>query len=148
MEPKFVRLKTPVSLGSRFGDWEVTWRRGWTRDRLSYPVMVGRVRLPVEQLNDGALSLRYVFHFAEGFVSTSRSNLAFGKHMISERHAGTEMACFNEVLPQTTVVAARLLRSLLKNDYVYQNDDHDSRRGPEGEEHQGSFFNTRQNQGC
>ena len=40
----------------------------------------------MEQLNDGALSLRYGFDFAEGFVSTSRSNLAF------EHHAETEMA--------------------------------------------------------
>ena len=130
MEPKFVRLKTPVSLGSRFGDWEVTWRRGWTRDRLSYPVMVGRVRLPVEQLNDGALSLRYVFHFAEGFVSTSRSNLAFGKHMISEHHAAAEIAVLqsgsaaNNFRRQHDACAASL-----ENDYVYKNDDHDSRQG-------------------
>jgi len=44
VETKFVRLKTPVSLGSRFGDWEVTWRGGWTQDRLSWLVMIGRVR--------------------------------------------------------------------------------------------------------
>jgi hypothetical protein len=25
---------------SRFGDWQVTWLGGWTRDRLSYIVMV------------------------------------------------------------------------------------------------------------
>jgi hypothetical protein len=31
--------RTPVTIGSRFGDWEVTWLGGWTRDRLSYIVM-------------------------------------------------------------------------------------------------------------
>ena len=29
----------PVTRGFRFGDWEVTWLGGWTRDRLSYVVM-------------------------------------------------------------------------------------------------------------
>jgi hypothetical protein len=39
-ETKFLRLRTPVTIGSRFGDWIVTWCGGWTRDRLSYVVMV------------------------------------------------------------------------------------------------------------
>ena len=39
-ETKFLRLRTPVTIGSRFGDWVVTWLGGWTRDRLSYIVMV------------------------------------------------------------------------------------------------------------
>src|SRR5437016_5557575 len=39
LETKYLRLRTPVTLGSRFGDWEVTWLGGWTRDRLSYLVM-------------------------------------------------------------------------------------------------------------
>jgi hypothetical protein len=43
LETKYLRLKTPVTLGSRFCDWEVTWLGGWTRDRLSYLVMVVRV---------------------------------------------------------------------------------------------------------
>jgi hypothetical protein len=43
-ETKFLRLRTPVTIGSRFGDWEVTWLGGWTRDRLSYLVMVVRHR--------------------------------------------------------------------------------------------------------
>jgi hypothetical protein len=25
LETKFLRLRTPVTLGSRFGDWHVTW---------------------------------------------------------------------------------------------------------------------------
>jgi hypothetical protein len=43
LETKFLRLRTPVTVGSRFGDWEVTWAGGWTRHRLSYLVMVVRV---------------------------------------------------------------------------------------------------------
>src|SRR5258708_32941922 len=43
LETKYLRLRTPVTLGSRFGDWEVTWLGGWTRDRLSYLVMAVRV---------------------------------------------------------------------------------------------------------
>ncbi len=40
LETKFLRLRTPVTIGSRFGDWEVCWIGGWARDRLSYLVMV------------------------------------------------------------------------------------------------------------
>jgi hypothetical protein len=29
METKFLRLRTPVELGSRFGDWSVCWLGGW-----------------------------------------------------------------------------------------------------------------------
>jgi len=34
VETKFIRLRTPVTIGSRFGDWQVCWLGGWTRDRL------------------------------------------------------------------------------------------------------------------
>ena len=44
LETKFLRLRTPVALGSRFGDWEVTWVGGWTRHRLSYLVMVVKIK--------------------------------------------------------------------------------------------------------
>jgi hypothetical protein len=40
---KFLRLRTPVTIGSRFGDWEVAWLGGWNRDRLSYLVMVVKI---------------------------------------------------------------------------------------------------------
>jgi hypothetical protein len=40
LESKFLRLHTPVTLGSRFGDWRVTWLGGWGRYRLYYLVMV------------------------------------------------------------------------------------------------------------
>jgi hypothetical protein len=41
-ETKFLRLRTPVTIGSRFGDWKVVWLGGWTRDRLSYIVMMAK----------------------------------------------------------------------------------------------------------
>ena len=44
LETKFLRLHTPVTLGSLFGEWQVTWLGGWSRHRLYYLVMV--VRLP------------------------------------------------------------------------------------------------------
>jgi hypothetical protein len=34
----------PVSIGSRFGDWQVCWLGGWIRHRLRYLVMVVRER--------------------------------------------------------------------------------------------------------
>jgi hypothetical protein len=43
LETKFLRLHTPVTIGSRVGDWQVTWLGGWTRDRLSYIVMVVKI---------------------------------------------------------------------------------------------------------
>jgi hypothetical protein len=51
LETKFLRLRTPVELGSRFGDWQVTWLGGWGRHRLYYLVMVVK-------LEPGALHLR------------------------------------------------------------------------------------------
>jgi hypothetical protein len=45
-EMKFLRLRTPVTIGSLFGDWVVTWLGGWTRDRLSYIVMVVKFERP------------------------------------------------------------------------------------------------------
>jgi hypothetical protein len=43
LETKFLRLKTPVTIGSRFGDWKVCWLGGWTKHRFAYLVMVVRV---------------------------------------------------------------------------------------------------------
>ena len=37
--------RTPVTIGSRFGDWQVCWLGGWTRHRLSYLVMLVRIKL-------------------------------------------------------------------------------------------------------
>ena len=44
LETKFLRLRTPVTLGSRFGDWHVTWLGGWSKYRLFYLVMVVKIK--------------------------------------------------------------------------------------------------------
>ena len=49
LETKFLRLKTPVTIGSRLGEWRVCWLGGWTRDRLSYLVMLVRVIEPGQE---------------------------------------------------------------------------------------------------
>jgi hypothetical protein len=43
LETKFLRLKTPVTIGSRFGEWRVCWLGGWTTHRLAFLVMLVRV---------------------------------------------------------------------------------------------------------
>ena len=43
LETKYLRLPMPVTLGSRFGDWQVCWLGGWGRDRMFYLVMLVRV---------------------------------------------------------------------------------------------------------
>jgi hypothetical protein len=43
LETKFMRLPMEVSLGSRFGDWQVCWGY-WGKHKLYFLVMV--VRLP------------------------------------------------------------------------------------------------------
>lgn len=40
LETKFLRLRTPVMLGLRFGERHVTWLGGWSRHRLYYLMMV------------------------------------------------------------------------------------------------------------
>jgi hypothetical protein len=42
-ETKFLRIRTPVTLGSRFGEWTVCWLGGWGRDRLCYLVVVVKI---------------------------------------------------------------------------------------------------------
>jgi hypothetical protein len=44
LETKFLRLRTPVTIGSRFDDWQVCWLGGWGRDHLYYLVMAVRVK--------------------------------------------------------------------------------------------------------
>jgi hypothetical protein len=43
LETKFLRLRTEVTLGSWFGDWQVCWLGGWTKHRLNYLVMLVKV---------------------------------------------------------------------------------------------------------
>jgi hypothetical protein len=45
METKFLKLKTPVTVGSRFDDWQACWLGGWSKHRLYFIVMV--VKLPL-----------------------------------------------------------------------------------------------------
>lgn len=44
LETKFLRLRTPVTLGSRFGDWHVCWLGGWSKYQLYYLVMVVKIQ--------------------------------------------------------------------------------------------------------
>ena len=44
LETKFLRLRTPVTLESRFGEWHVTWLGGWSRYRLYYLVVVVKLQ--------------------------------------------------------------------------------------------------------
>ena len=39
VETKFLRLQTPVTLGSFFGDWRVCWLGGWSKHRFYYVVI-------------------------------------------------------------------------------------------------------------
>ena len=43
LETKFLRLKTPVAIGSRFDYWQVCWLGGWTKNRLAHVVMLVRL---------------------------------------------------------------------------------------------------------
>lgn len=45
METKFLRLRMPVELGSRFDDWQVCWLGGWSKHRLYFLVMLVKVPL-------------------------------------------------------------------------------------------------------
>ena len=43
MDTKFLSLRHPVELGSRFDDWQVCWLGGWDKHRLFYLVMLAKV---------------------------------------------------------------------------------------------------------
>ena len=70
METKFLRLRTPVELGSRFGDWEVCWLGGWARFRLHFSVMVVKAPLPSGPAAAGIL------------LDRRRIELAFGEKRV------------------------------------------------------------------
>ena len=44
IETKYLRLRVPVALGSRFDDWRVCWLGGWFKQRMYYLVMLVRVK--------------------------------------------------------------------------------------------------------
>ena len=46
LETTFLRLPMAVTVGSRFGDWQVCWLGSWARHRLFYLVMLVRVAGP------------------------------------------------------------------------------------------------------
>jgi len=66
METKFLRLRTPVELGSRFGEWEVCWLGGWARYRLHFLVMVVKVPPPSEPVVTGILPAQRRIDLASG----------------------------------------------------------------------------------
>jgi hypothetical protein len=66
METKFLRLRTPVELGSRFGDWQVCWLGGWARFRLYYLVMLVKVPLPCIRVFAGILVANRTIDLAFG----------------------------------------------------------------------------------
>ena len=68
METKFLRLRTPVVFGSRFGDWEVCWLGGWARFQLYYLVMLVKVPLSCAPAVAGIL------------VANRTIDLAFGEN--------------------------------------------------------------------
>ena len=45
IESKYLSLRGPVTLRSRFGDWRVCWLGGWAKHRMCYLVMLVRVKL-------------------------------------------------------------------------------------------------------
>jgi hypothetical protein len=51
LETKFLRLRTPVEYGLRFGDWQVCWLGGWARFRLYYLVMLVMVSWVIPPAN-------------------------------------------------------------------------------------------------
>ncbi len=42
VETKYLRLRAPVALGSRFDDWRVCWLGGWDKGKVFFVVMVER----------------------------------------------------------------------------------------------------------
>jgi len=69
LETKFLRLRTPVELGSRFGDWHVTWLGGWSRYRLYYLVMVVKLETASRNRADNAEDFKQGAKIAKAAVS-------------------------------------------------------------------------------
>ena len=75
LETKFLRLRTPVTIGSRFGDWEVTWLGGWTRCRLSY--LLWSCESPVTNLQRRLKKLESLVNDPSGLVPHSEEWLDY-----------------------------------------------------------------------
>ena len=52
METKFLQLRMEVTVGSRFGDWQVCWLGGWSKHRLYHFVML--VKIPKKAVRGNA----------------------------------------------------------------------------------------------
>jgi hypothetical protein len=66
METKYLRLRTPVELGSRFDDWQVCWLGGWAGFRLYYLVMLVKAPLPSVPVVAGILPANRTIDLAFG----------------------------------------------------------------------------------
>jgi hypothetical protein len=75
LETKFLRLRTPVTFGSRFGDWEVTWLDAWTRDRLSFLVMTVEIQPP----STGSGTNRRIATDAAGLKKVTESRAEYNR---------------------------------------------------------------------
>ena len=74
METKYLRLRTPVEFGTRFGDWQVCWIGGWARFRLYYLVML--VKVPYSAFPQGCDEATPIGSRIP--LATRRIDLAFG----------------------------------------------------------------------
>jgi len=83
LQTKLLRLRTPVSIGSRFGDWKVTWLGGWTRCRLSYLVMV--VESPMTNLKRRLRRLEALLRDPSGLVPYSEKWLDYWQGWLDRR---------------------------------------------------------------
>ena len=84
LETKFLRLPVPVTIGSRFGDWRVCWLGGWTRNRLSYLVMV--VRLVAEVENRRPANPRLLGKIARLRTESASIDLISGASGVTDGH--------------------------------------------------------------
>src|SRR5260370_17777710 len=83
-ETKFLRLPAPVTMGYRLGDWRVCWLGGWTRNRLSYLVMV--VRLVGEVENRRPANPRLLGKIARLRIEGASIDLISGASGVTDGH--------------------------------------------------------------
>jgi hypothetical protein len=95
METKFLRLRTPVEYGSRFGDWQVCWLGGWARFRLYYLVMLVKVPFPCAPVVAGILLENRTIDLAFG-VERAMNGVAMNTFTIDANHNITAYASLDE----------------------------------------------------
>jgi hypothetical protein len=105
METKYLRLRTPVELGSRFGDWQVCWLGGWARFRLYYLVMLVKVpslNLPANRRIDLAFGANRAMNGVamNTFTIDANSNITAFASLDEARAAKIHNAeCFGSLVP-------------------------------------------------